>query len=126
MENLLLSASIILILTGITHSVLGELLIFKKIRNKGIVPNIEIPPLQIRNFQIIWATWHLVSVFGFLIAGLIIEMAKSGPVKSEFMIPISASMLAASLLVLFATKAKHPGWFGLLMVALLCLLSLNN
>ncbi len=126
MENLLLSASIILILTGITHSVLGELLIFKKIRNKGIVPNIEIPPLQIRNFQIIWATWHLVSVFGILIAVLIIQIAKSSPATSEFLIPISASMLVGSLLVLFATKAKHPGWFGLMMVALLCLLSLKS
>ncbi len=122
-NNLLLSAGLILIITGVVHSVLGEVLIFKKIRNKGVVPDIEISPLQVRNFQIIWATWHLVTVFGFLISVLIFKMAEYSVIKSEFLLPITITMFVASFIVFFATNARHPGWIGLLTVGLLCWLS---
>lgn len=123
MNILLLAAATVLTLTGLVHSILGEVLIFKKIRTGGMVPNIEIPPLQIRNFQIIWATWHLTSLLGFLVATVLLNMALTDSVRPEFLIPVVITLFAASFLVFYATQGKHPGWIGLLLVAILCWLA---
>jgi hypothetical protein len=120
MNMLLLTAAILLTITGLIHSILGEVLIFKKIRRGGIVPNIELPPLQIRNFQIIWATWHLASLLGILVAIFLFDMALTDAARPVVLLIVAFTLFVASFLVLFATKAKHPGWISLLLAGLLC------
>lgn len=124
MQIYLVAAAIIAVIVGIVHSALGELLIFKKLRTSGVVPTEPAPPLQARNVRILWATWHLASVFGWAFAGILFTLAQDS--GSAHMAALNATMFAflgGSLLVLIGTKGRHPGWLGLLAVATLAFLS---
>ena len=120
MQTYLFTAAVIAIVVGIVHSVLGELLIFKKLRSAGLVPTEPAAPLQSRNIRILWATWHLASIFGFALAAILFALSNSAaPQNSAILNPLIFAFVGGSALVLFATKGKHPGWVGLLAVAIL-------
>ena len=124
MNTLLLVAGVLSIAVGVIHSILGEVLIFKKLRLGSIVPTLAVEPLSERNVRILWATWHIASLFGWALGGLLIQIALTGVVSAGFVIEfIALAMLVSGLLVLFATKGKHPGWIGLCLVALFCWLA---
>lgn len=109
-------------LIGVIHTVLGEVLIFQRMRVKGVVPTKGGEVLRERNVRILWATWHLVTVLGFLVAAVIVHLIRmpAGSVESRLLVvSLIGAMLASSLLVLVATRGRHPGWAGLLVVALL-------
>lgn len=123
MNLLLLSAGFLAIIVGLVHSILGEFLIFKNLRNSSLVPNVSVPPLRERNLRILWATWHLASIFGFAIGAILIDLAIASESPAFAIQSIAFSMCTASVLIFYATKAKHPGWVGLLGVAVLCWLA---
>ena len=121
MQTMFIAAGVIALITGVGHSVLGEILIFRHLRSSGLVPTMAAPPLRERHIRIIWATWHLASVFGWAFAGILLRLAIA-PDGSPSALIVSAVVfanLAGSLLVLIGTKGKHPGWIALLLVALL-------
>jgi len=122
METLLFIAGVLALITGVVHSVLGEILIFRHLRNGGLVPSLGAPPLREPNIRIIWATWHLGSVFGWAFAGVLLCLALAGNDYSIRAVVLSAIVFAhigGSLLVLVGTKGRHPGWIALLAVAAL-------
>ena len=120
MQPYLFAAGLVAVLVGVVHSVLGELLIFRKLRSSAVVPAQPAPPLQSRNVRIIWATWHLASVFGVGLAAILFALASSASEPDPFTIrTIVGVFLAAAVLVLIATRGRHPGWIGLLAVAVL-------
>lgn len=124
MNTLLFAAGVLSIVVGLIHSILGELLIFKKLREGSFVPTMAREPLRERNVRILWATWHLASIFGWAIGAILIKLAGLDLTVSESIIQyIAFSMFVAGVLVLVATKAKHPGWVGLCTVAILCWLA---
>ena len=90
MQTLFIAAGVTALLTGIVHSVLGEVLIFRHVRSGGLVPAMGARPLRERNIRILWTTWHLASVFGWAFA-----------------------------IILIGKKGRHPGWIALLLVAAL-------
>jgi hypothetical protein len=47
MTSLYIAASIVLVLTGAVHSIIGELMIFRKLSKESIVPNQSAPPLSL-------------------------------------------------------------------------------
>ncbi|MES2822286.1 MAG: hypothetical protein V4732_01705 [Pseudomonadota bacterium] len=121
MNTYFLIAAILVFLVGIIHSALGEYLIFRHLRGKSIVPTNAAPPLRERHVKILWATWHIVTIFGFAFGVLLLKLSQStGNGSHEALIKeiIIYAMLASSLLVLWATKGRHPGWVGLAAVAL--------
>ena len=118
-----MSAGFLSIIVGLVHSILGEFLVFKNLRNGSIVPTTSAPPLRERNIRILWATWHLASIFGFAIGAILIQLATTAEAPAFIIRSIALSMFSGSILVFYATKAKHPGWIGLLVVALLCWLA---
>lgn len=123
MESYFFIAAILVLIVGVIHSALGEYLIFRHLRQNGIVPSLAAPPLRERHVRILWASWHIVTVFGFAFAFGVVLLWLSQPVKNENYEPfiqavIIYSMLASSCLVLWATRGKHPGWLGLAAVAL--------
>lgn len=121
MNTLLLSAGILAIFVGLIHSALGEFLIFKHLRKGRIIPTLTASPLTERHTRILWATWHIASLFGWAIAAILIVLATADEAPARFIVQcIAIFMFAAGALVLIATKAKHPGWIGLLGVAILC------
>lgn len=116
LQSLLFAAAVLAALTGVVHSLLGELLIFRHLRVSALVPSLPAPPLQGRNVRILWATWHLASVFGWAWAGLLWRLARS----PEAALPAStvlglaaAAFLTGALLVLVGTRGRHPGWLAL-------------
>jgi hypothetical protein len=107
---------------AIVHSILGELLIFRHLRKKRIVPTLAMPPLRERHIRILWASWHIVTIFGFGFGVLLLRLSQStshGNFELFIKQLIIYSMLACSFLVLWATNGRHPGWVGLAGVALL-------
>lgn len=126
MNTLLFSAGVVSLIVGLIHSILGEILIFKKLRSGTIIPTLGGSLLQERNIRILWATWHVVTVFGCLLAAILIKLSflVSADGNFDFIIQfIAYSMFASSILVFVATKARHPGWIGLLIVGTLCQLA---
>ena len=124
MKIILIVAAVVAIVVGVVHSVLGEVLIFNKLRTSGVVPSKSAPPLQERNIRILWSTWHLASVFCWAFTGILISLALDP--KSVGTAALNATTFAfvgGSLLVLVGTKGRHPGWIGLLVVAILVFLA---
>lgn len=123
MNILLVIAGVLLVLVGLAHSLLGEIMIFNKLRNGTIIPTGKLPPLKEAHLRILWATWHLPSILGFALGLILMHFASmtSQPVTEIHI--IAASLTVAGLLVAYATNAKHPGWIGLLLSAALCFLA---
>ena len=116
MQPLLASAAILAIATGVVHSLLGEVLIFRHLRQSSIVPSLPAPPLQGCNIRILWATWHLASVFGWVLAGLLWQLAQNpdaGLSASAVLGALAVGFLSGALLVLVGTRGRHPGWVAL-------------
>jgi drug/metabolite transporter (DMT)-like permease len=121
MNMFLLLAGCLMILVGLIHSFLGEKLIFSHLRMGQVVPTHIGIPLRERHIRIIWATWHIVSILGFGMAGLLFWLALSSTsIENQQLIKniIATPMLLSAMLVLWATKGRHPGWVGLSLVAI--------
>lgn len=131
MNVYLLLAAILCILLGMAHSVLGELLIFKDKRTKrSIIPGKSGQDLKGRHLRILWATWHLVSIFGWVIAAIVIKLSlvqdqSMVSFSTDILIWITCTMFIASFLVLIATNGKHPGWIVLSLIGSLILLGID-
>lgn len=69
--------------------------------------------------RILWASWHVLTVFGWCLATILLWLSQAQPVGGGTLLShaIAIAMLAGSSLVLVGTKGKHPGWVGLLGVA---------
>lgn len=115
-----LVAAIIAALTGLAHTALGEILIFRHLRDGSLVPALGAPPLRERNIRIIWATWHLATLFGWAFAGLLLQLALGHPMSVSLVTnAIVFAYLGGAVLVLVGTKGRHPGWVALTAVAAL-------
>jgi hypothetical protein len=118
-------AGLLCFFVGITHSVFGEMLIFRRLRQGGWIPTNGGRLLSEKHVRIIWASWHFLTVLGWLIAVLLIWLAlpAARDAPHDFVErAIVIAMLLGALLVLIGTRAKHPGWLGLITVAALTLL----
>jgi len=128
MNTYIFVAGILCFLLGIVHSILGEYLIFKTKRDKGsLVPSKESSELKERHLRIIWATWHLASIFGWCIGTILVKISLAQNEQQYdsygFIIQsITYTMFLGSLLVLVGTKGKHPGWIVLLVIGILLIL----
>lgn len=122
------AAAIIAIVVALVHSILGEIMIFRRLRKKGrVIPTDGGERLTGPNVRILWAGWHVLTVFGVGMAAILLRLASSARTAEHAFIAqaIAVSMLGGSLLVLIGTRGRHPGWIGLLGVALLVLLGLR-
>lgn len=122
MNWIIFSASIIAFAVGLIHTVLGEVMVFRKMRRNGFIPTDGGSVLRESNVRIIWATWHALTVFGWGMALILLWLARQSSHDDTYPLLIhiiAATMLAGSALVFAGTKGKHPGWVGLLIVAIL-------
>ena len=122
MEIFFLLAGVLTLLVGAIHTVLGEILIFRHMRVAGIVPTNGASILKERHVRILWASWHMVTIFGWALASILLRLAFAtvdSSFRSFVLKAIIFAMLASALLVLYGTKGKHPGWIGLAGVAAL-------
>lgn len=120
MNTYFLAAGLLTFLIGLVHSVLGEWMIFRRMRQGGFIPTEGGSVLREPHVRILWATWHVVSLLGFGLAALLVWLAQPAQAQlaQTFIAPtLVASLAASSTLVLIGTKGKHPGWIGLLAAA---------
>lgn len=123
--TLLSAAAIVLACVGVGHSILGETMIFRHVRRAGVLPTDAAPPLRGRHVRILWASWHIASVFGWALAAILWRLAAAPeqPVDGFAVRVCAVAALASSALVLIATRGRHPGWIGLGVAGLLALLA---
>jgi len=122
MNTALMLAAVGLALVGVAHSVLGEFLVFRSLRTRGIVPTGGRPVLREQHVRILWGTWHLVTVLGWALSALLWRLG-TVPVDADlgaWVADVAAgATLASGLLVFFATDGRHPAWFALMGIAAL-------
>ncbi|TMC91015.1 MAG: hypothetical protein E6J11_20685 [Chloroflexi bacterium] len=122
MNRYFIAAAVLAFLVGLAHSVLGEKLIFRRLREGGLVPTNGGKVLDQGHVRILLASWHVLPVFGWGIASILLWLSlhSSGSSLTAFIEgAVAISMLCGSFLVFIGTKARHPGWVGLLGVAVL-------
>ena len=122
MNLYLVAAAVLAFVIGLVHSVLGERLIFRRLRTGQLVPTNGGTVLREDHVRILWASWHVLSVFGWGIAAILLSLSfQALPGREAAFIErsIVISMLCGAMLVFVGTRAKHPGWVGLLGVAAL-------
>lgn len=120
MQTPYLIAAVLAAVTGLAHSVLGEILIFRHLRDGRLVPARGAPPLRERHVRILWATWHLATFFGWAFAGVLFQLAIGRPMSAPLVAgAIAMAYLGGAALVLVGTKGRHPGWIALTAVAAL-------
>lgn len=122
-----LAAAVLLFVIGTVHSVMGERLIFRRMRESRAIPINGGQVLQEAYVRILWASWHVATVLGWCMAAVLVWLSLPSPGVQGTSAPgqaIVAAMLACSLLVLVGTKGRHLGWVGFLGVAGLATLGL--
>lgn len=123
MNYYLIAAATLLVFLGLAHSIIGEILIFKNLRQSGLIPTEGGSHLKQRHIRILWATWHVASLLGWGIAALLFHLSSQDSASDSITQPLIIAMGASGLLVLIATKGKHPGWIVFFLITLLIWLS---
>ncbi len=116
---MLFTAGILAVLLGAVHSVLGEKLIFSDWRANP-------PTILRRHRNILWASWHIVSFLGLGIGGAFIWLSgKTDLIASlkPVLLSLALGFALSGLIVLYATRGRHPGWIVLLTIAVLTFLA---
>ena len=120
MNGYFMAAAAIAFVVGLVHSVFGEILVFRQMRRRGFIPTNGGNVLSEGNVRILWATWHIVTVFGWCIGAVLWRLASPSAAHALTGFEAQAfaiAALAAAILVFVGTKARHPGWIGLLAIA---------
>lgn len=114
----LLIAALLLALTAVAHSFLGERYILIRLFRRNDLP-------QLRGSD--WFTkrtlrfaWHLTSVAWLGLAGVLAASAQPmSPSVSVVVRIVAVTCLATSATIAFASKGRHLAWLAFLAVALL-------
>lgn len=124
MQSLYWIAGLLAAVTGLVRSLLGERLIFRHLRQGTLVPTKAAMQLPERHIRILWATWHLGSVFGWGFAGPLVGPGLGHTAPLDLLVGAAVfAYLGGAILVFVGTKGRHPGWAALLLVALLTVLA---
>lgn len=113
----LVGASVLAVIVGVVHSVLGEHLIFRHQPRAADGARRHRRPVDI-----LWATWHIASVLGLALAAVLWKLAampEPSALREFLLLAIALAYAVSGVLVLVATRGRHPGWAGLIGVALL-------
>jgi hypothetical protein len=116
MSLMLLAAAGLTVAIAMVHSVLGERRIFRRLRGGGA------PRLSAFQVGILWASWHLVSLFGLALAAALFCLASPtglANLPTVLRVAVIASMVGGAGLVGFGTRGRHPAWIALFLVAAL-------
>jgi hypothetical protein len=116
-NTFLVIAAMLAVLVGVVHSVLGERLIFRH------QPRVADSARRHRwPFDILWATWHIASVMGLALAAVLWKLAATpepSALREFLLLAVALAYAVSGVLVLLGTRGRHPGWVGLIGVAVL-------
>ena len=107
------------LIVGLAHTILGELLLIRRLSSNCVPALAGSTDLARRTLR---ATWHLPTALAWGFAAILLRFSLPAAPDAYVAFVESAaalSLLAGSLIFLFCTKGKHPGWVGLLAIAVL-------
>lgn len=118
---LLTLAAIVLFVTGVAHSYLGErYLLIRLFKRDNLPPIMGSSALTAGTLRF---AWHLTTVAWWGL-GAIILMLAAGPVsKDQVLLAIGVTALVSSLFPIYFTRGKHLSWIAFLLVGALLLLA---
>jgi hypothetical protein len=120
-NNWFLAAGVLTTFIALAHSVVGEWMIFRHaLWHQRQAQSDAAGRFLLRRSGILWATWHVTTVFGLLHAAFLIEIGRGAIALSLMRGGVAALALGfglAGLLVGVATKGRHPGGLGLLLAS---------
>ncbi len=116
-----IAAAALAFATGLAHSIIGEWLIFQRLRRGGWIPTFGGELLRQRHVRILWASWHLVTIMGWGLAALLLALASAPPTPLAMHLArvIAVVTLMGGAIVLLGTRGRHPGWVAMALVGVL-------
>lgn len=124
MNHLLAAAAVLAVLTGLGHTVIGEVMIFRHLRRGTLVPTRVTAPMREFQLRIIWASWHLLTLLGWALAGVLwLSAVSPGLLPAIVLQGVAVAFALSGLLVLIATRGRHPAWAVLLVISALIVLA---
>jgi hypothetical protein len=117
MEWALYSAAVLVFLTGVAHSVLGERYILIRLFRRTDVPHLfGGPEFTIRTLRF---AWHITTVAWWGLAALIILLARGEATPDAVLFVLSATSLASAVVAAVGSRFRHPSWLVFVAVAVL-------
>ena len=120
MDRMLGLAGLLSVVLAVAHSLLGEKLVFSRLREGGRWNEAALKLLALRRWWSVRATWHLVSILGAGVAALLLAMA-FGSVDVE--LTLGVTFLVAAVYWAVATRLGHPAWIVLGLIAAILLVT---
>jgi len=118
MSNFLGVAGVLMILLGLVHSVLGEMLIFRHVRRGKAQHAGAIDLLPQRRWDALWSSWHLVTLLGVgLGSSLLLSASVPATTPRPYLSAIAVTFSAASVFWVLGTRGKHPAWIVFAVIA---------
>jgi len=118
MDRSLLIGAGLTVFLSLAHSILGERLVFSRLRDNGAWSEAALRLLARRRWWSVRATWHLVSIMGIGLAALLASEAFGGIGVGR---TIGLIFLAATVYWAVATRFGHPAWIVMGVIAALLL-----
>ncbi len=112
----LAAAAVLAVFVSISHSVIGERLIFSRLRRGEAAGAVLDRPVFRRLFHIFW---HFPSVIWTGAAALLATLGLSGENVPLVAVPVTALFVFSGAANLYATRTLHPGGLMLLAVGAL-------
>lgn len=117
---MLLAAAIVIALTALAHSILGERYILTRLFRRPL-PKLFGSDEFTR--QTLRFAWHLTTVTWLGIAWLLVDLYRGEFSADRTLSALAATTGACGLITFGATRGKHLAWVAFAVVALLCWLS---
>jgi hypothetical protein len=118
---MLTAAAIIMLITGIAHSYLGEKYILIRLFRRDKLPELLGSDEFTKNT--LRFTWHITSITWF---GLAAVMYFDNNHSNLFLYSVAAISIVSALMAAFFTKGKHLSWIAFLAVSILTYLSVSQ
>ncbi|QYF92302.1 hypothetical protein KY495_16260 [Massilia sp. PAMC28688] len=112
------AAAVILCLLAIAHSVLGERYIITRLLRRDEVPKLF--GSNVFTKQTLRYCWHLTTVLGLGMALLLVQI-ENGQGTPAVVQTLAVTLLAASVLAIVVTRARHLSWVGFVMAGVICI-----
>ncbi len=106
------------LLLSLAHSILGERMVLRRLMGWDGRGADGARVLSEQQRRVLWASWHLVTVFGFGFAALLATASRSGSFAGAQSI-LAVTFIGAAIHWLVATRGRHPAYVVLLIIAAL-------
>lgn len=108
------------ILLGLAHTIIGEYLIFRRLRSKAATASTP-DMLPVRHLAALWSSWHLLTLLAGGIGSVLIWMAGQPPAANLAVLKaiLAATFLASAVFWILGTRGRHPAWLVFLTIAIL-------